>query len=49
MKKNLHTCERCPALIGLKAKRCGPCQDDVRREYHRAHEKKRAEVRRKSK
>jgi hypothetical protein len=40
---NLKTCERCPVLIKLNAKRCGPCQDDVRREAHRIHEKRRHE------
>ncbi len=43
MISRFHKCERCPALVGLKAKRCGPCQDDVRREAHRAHEKRRHE------
>jgi hypothetical protein len=37
----LKKCERCPALIRLNAMRCKPCQDDVRREAHRIHEKNR--------
>lgn len=40
-RKDVHKCDRCPALISLRAKRCGPCQDDVRREAHRKHEKAR--------
>lgn len=43
--KNLQKCERCPAMIRMNAKRCGPCQDDVRREAHRMHEKRRHEKR----
>jgi hypothetical protein len=49
MPKNLHKCERCPALIGMKAKRCGPCQDDVRQEAHRMHEKRRAHAKKMAK
>lgn len=36
-----HLCDRCPALIGLRAKRCGPCGDEVRREAHKLHERAR--------